>query len=176
MLRTGGRPEAEARMMELALRHGFPVPRVHEVRTDSLVLERIVGRTMGDELRRQPWLAGRHVRVLADLHARLHRVPFADATLVHFDLHPENVLLAPAGPVVIDWTNAHGGEAAADVAMTWLILATSSGPPGRVLAALFRRHVGRAVLANGLEAARAFRLGDPHVSNRERARVRRLSP
>jgi aminoglycoside phosphotransferase (APT) family kinase protein len=176
VLRTGGRPAAEARIMELARAHGFPVPRVHDVRPDALVLERIDGPTMGDELRRRPWHGGRHVRELATLHELLHRIPFDGATLVHFDLHPDNVIMSPAGPVVIDWTNAHGTEPASDVAMTWLILATSGGLPGRVLARLFRRHVGREVLIRGLGAARAFRLADPHVSDAERDRVRRLSP
>ena len=176
VLRTGGRPEAEAEMMELALAHGFPVPRVHEIRTDALVLERIDGPTMGDDLRRRPWRGWRHVRLLAHLHERLHRIPFAGATLVHFDLHPDNVLMSPTGPVVIDWTNGHGGDPASDVAMTWLILATSGGLPGRVLAGVLRRQVGRGVLVRGLDAARAFRLADRNVTDAERARVRRLSP
>jgi aminoglycoside phosphotransferase (APT) family kinase protein len=131
---------------------------------------------MGDHLRRRPWQGGGHIRTLADLHERLHRIPFGTASLVHFDLHPDNVLMSPSGPVVIDWTNAHGGDPASDVAMTWLILATSGGLPGRVLAGLFRRRVGRDVIVAGLDAARAFRLADPHVSDAERRRVRRLSP
>jgi aminoglycoside phosphotransferase (APT) family kinase protein len=176
VLRTGGRPLAEAQMMELALAHGFAVPRVHEIRSDALVLERVDGPTMGDELRRRPWRGRRHVRLLAGLHERLHRIPFEGAALVHFDLHPDNVLMSPSGPVVIDWTNAHGGDPAADVAMTWLILATSGGLPGRMLAGLLRRQVGREVLVRGLDAARAFRLADANVTDAERARVRRLSP
>ena len=36
------------------------------------------------------------------------------------DLHPANVLLAPAGPVVIDWTNARAGPPELDLAMSWL--------------------------------------------------------
>ena len=47
-----------------------------------------------------------------------------DAVL-HFDLHPLNVLMSPQGPVIIDWTNACRGPAAADVAQTWIIMATS---------------------------------------------------
>ena len=163
-------------MMELARSHGFPVPRVIEVRPNGLILERIDGPTMGEAMRRRPWRGGTHLRTLVELHHRLHAIPFDGAALVHFDLHPDNVLMSSAGPVVIDWTNAHGADPSADVAMTWLILETSSGLPGRVLARLFRRHVGREVLMRGLGAARAFRLADPHVSEAERSRVRRLSP
>ena len=176
VLRTGGDPATEAGIMALAHERGFPVPRVLEVRADGLVLERIGGPTMGDAIRRRPWQAAGHVRLLVDLHERLHRIPFEGATLVHFDLHPENVLMSPSGPVVIDWTNARAGDGSSDVAMTWVILATSAGLPGRALARLFERRVGREVLTRGLEGARAFRLADPHVSDAERDRVRRLSP
>jgi len=162
--------------MDLALTHGFAVPRVREIRTDGLVLERIDGPTMGDDLRRRPWRFSHAARVLAMLHERLHRIQFDGATLIHFDLHPDNVLMSPAGPVVIDWTNARGGDADSDVAMTWLILATSGGLPGRMLAGLFRRQVGRAALERGLDAARAFRLADGNVTAAERDRARRLSP
>lgn len=176
VLRTGGYPEREARIMDHARRHGFPVPRVHEVRPDALVLERIAGRSMGSHLRRHPWFAARHVRTLADLHPRLHAIPYEGAWLLHLDLHPENILISPRGPVVIDWTNARAGEPARDVALTWLILETSAGLPGRVLARLFARRVGRDTIRDGVAGARAFRLADPHVTDAERARVRRAAP
>lgn len=174
ILRVGGRPEREASIMELARAHGFPVPRVHEVRPDAMVLERIDGSTMGRVLTRRPWELRRHVRSLTDLHERLHAIPFDGGSLIHFDLHPDNVLLSPRGPVVIDWTNARGGSAAADVAMTWLILETSAGLPGRLLAWLFRRRVGHDVIRRGLADASAFRLADPNVRVDEKKRVRGL--
>lgn len=174
ILRVGGRPEREAALMELARAHGFPVPRVHEVRPDALVLQRIDGPTMGQALARRPWELLRHVGSLAALHHRLHTIPFDGGSLIHFDLHPDNVLVTPRGPVVIDWTNARGGSAAADVAMTWLILETSAGVPGRLLAWLFRRRVGRDVIRRGLADARAFRLADPNVTDAEKERIRAL--
>jgi aminoglycoside phosphotransferase (APT) family kinase protein len=140
------------------------------------VLERIDGPTMGRHLARHPWLLRHHVRTLADLHERLHAIPLDAATLVHFDLHPDNVLLARDGPVVIDWTNAHAGDPDADVAMTWVIMETSAGLPGRLLARLFRSRVGRDTILRGLAAARAFRLGDPNVTESEKRRVRRATP
>jgi aminoglycoside phosphotransferase (APT) family kinase protein len=171
ILRVGGRPEREAAIMELVRAHGFPVPRVADVRADALVLERIDGPTMGQALARRPWELRRHVRTLADLHERLHTIPFDGGSLIHFDLHPDNVLISPGGPVVIDWTNARGGSPPADVAMTWLILETSAGLPGRLLALLFRRRVGRDVIRRGLADATAFRLADPNVTEGEKARV-----
>src|SRR5207249_1316855 len=48
------------------------------------------------------------------LHEQLHRIAAPEGLgsaghgerLIHLDLHPENVILSPEGPVVIDWTNA----------------------------------------------------------------------
>lgn len=176
ILRIGGRPEREATIMEVARAQGFPVPRVHEVRPDGLLLERIDGPTMGQHVARHPWLLRRHIRTLAELHERLHRIALDGATLLHFDLHPDNVLMSAAGPVVIDWTNAHGGDPDADAAMTWVILETSAGLPGRLASRLFRSRVGRETLRRGLDAARAFRLADPNVTLEERSRVRRAKP
>ncbi len=172
VLRRGGDPEREARLMTLARSHGFPVPRVRDVRHDALVLERIDGPTMSHAIMLRPWRAGRHAAALVDLHERLHRIPLDGAALLHLDLHPENVLVAPGGPVVIDWTNARAGDPRQDVALTWLILATSGGFPGRLLARLFRRRAGSEAIRHGLPAAVAFRLADPNVTDAERERVR----
>lgn len=172
LLRRGGDPEREAAIMAVAREHGFAVPAVRDVLPDGLVMERVAGRTMGEDLAHRPWLARRQMRVLADLHVRLHAIPFEGTVLVHYDLHPLNVLLSPSGPVIIDWTNARAGEADADVALTWLILATSAGLSGRWLARLFARHAGAGVIRRGLEAASAFRLADPNVTDAERAAVR----
>jgi hypothetical protein len=54
-------------------------------------------------------------------------------SLLHLDPHPDDVVLARTGPVVIDWLNAARGPAAGDVAHTWIVLACSL-PPTRVFA------------------------------------------
>jgi streptomycin 6-kinase len=172
--KAGGRPDREAEIMEHARAHGYPVPEVLEVREGSLVLERVDGVTMLAELRRKPWRMRGHARTLAQLHHRLHDIPFEDGRLLHFDLHPDNVLLAARGPVVIDWTNARAGEPARDVALTWLICETSAGLLGRVFARFFLRHVDVQAVRLGLPAASAFRLADPNVTDAERERVHDL--
>ena len=121
----GGDPAREAAVMEHAQAHGFPVPEVFEVRDDALVLELVEGPTMAADLRRRPWRLARHARTLAALHDRLHEIPYEGERLLHLDLHPENVLLSSRGPVVIDWTNAQAGEPGLDLALTWVIGATS---------------------------------------------------
>jgi aminoglycoside phosphotransferase (APT) family kinase protein len=40
----------------------------------------------------------------------------------HGDFHPDNIILSPNGPVVIDWTNASSGHPATDVGWTSLVL------------------------------------------------------
>jgi aminoglycoside phosphotransferase (APT) family kinase protein len=184
----------EARVIELARAGGFPAPAVYETGPMTLVLGRIDGRSMLDDLARRPWALGRHARTLAELHERLHRIPappdlpapFGDGDrLVHEDLHPANVLLGPNGPVVIDWEGAGRGLAADDVAMTWIILATSEipGPAWfRVVARAgrkafldaFLKRTDAAAAEARLPAVGRLRLADPHLNDGERAAVRRL--
>ena len=73
----GGNPAFEARVMEHAHAHGFPVPAVHEVREDALVLERIEGRTMLEAIELE-----RDAAELARLHRQLHEIPFEGVALV----------------------------------------------------------------------------------------------
>ena len=192
----GGDVELEAAVMEHARSHGYPVPEVHDANGRDLVLERVDGQTMMADLARRPWLVGRHGKTLAALHRRLHEIPAPAGlrshlgrgeSLTHFDLHPENVLLSPNGPVVIDWSNAARGEPADDVAFTWVILATSTVPgplPFRVVAKAGRDLLVNAFLA-GIDAdAARERLGtaarlrletDPHLLESERKALATLT-
>ena len=154
VLRTGGDPEREAGLMGIAAAHGIRVPRVVAVRPDALLLERIEGPTMADRLRRRPWQAAAQVAALASLHERLHRVPLDGATLLHLDLHPENVLLGPDGPVLIDWTNARSGRAVTDVAKRMrLAPAQMTAPLAATVGQTGAAHAGL-MLANVLAAAK----------------------
>jgi aminoglycoside phosphotransferase (APT) family kinase protein len=42
--------------------------------------------------------------------------------LCHGDLHPDNVILSPRGPVIIDWPDAGSGAPLADVARTVVLM------------------------------------------------------
>ena len=75
----------------------------------------------------------------------------AGKNLCHWDFHPANLLLGKNGPVVIDWTFALRGDAAADVARSRLILEVGAPPPGASLLvrrfdALARRIIARLYL------------------------------
>lgn len=150
----------EAAVMEHVRAAGYPVPRVHRVAPGEMVLDRIDGPTLLDDLTGHPWRVRGAAGLLVELHDRLHRIeapsglrphPVPGRAVLHQDLHPGNVLLSPDGPVVIDWTNACRGDQAADVALTWLLMATSELedeplPPG-LLDGLGARVVRRATPA-----------------------------
>ncbi|MFF4396554.1 phosphotransferase family protein [Streptomyces sp. NPDC001480] len=65
---------------------------------------------------------------LARLLRLLHAVPARDsadpgARVLHLDLHPDNVILTPDGPRVIDWSNAEDGPPGLDWGTSAVILA-----------------------------------------------------
>ncbi|MGW5876164.1 phosphotransferase [Nocardiopsis terrae] len=124
-------PEAAA--MAHAAEHGFPVPGVYRAEGGELEMERLYGPTMLDACLDGRMTPEGAARTLAELHERLHALPprSGEGRLLHMDLHPGNVVLAPQGPVVIDWTNARDGDPDLDLAVTALLLALigQSGPP-----------------------------------------------
>lgn len=158
--RRGRSMELEARTMEHARAHGYPVPAVAELSADGtdLVMERVQGPSMMEAIGRHPWTVRRQGRLLGELHRRLHDIPapewVADAPfgagdqLLHLDLHPLNVILAGHGPMVIDWPNARRGDGNADVALTWGLLAAGAIPAEKLKAAVLGW--GRQLLIGGL--------------------------
>ena len=184
----------EAAVMERARAQGYPVPQVHDVTPTDLVLDRVDGPTMAEDLTRRPWKLRGHAHTLASLHHRLHDIPAPEwldtplgdgSVLIHLDLHPLNVIMGRDGPVVIDWTNARRGVGDADVALTWLLLMTGTPDEGgmlRVLLALGRRSFARQFLSRfvrtdvmtQLDAAAGFKLHDPNLRDVERTSIQRL--
>jgi tRNA A-37 threonylcarbamoyl transferase component Bud32 len=182
----------EAEVMSWAGAHGVPVPEVFDVDGPDIVMEKVDGPTMLADLARRPWRLASHAATLARLHERVHAVPALDGlrapfgaggALLHLDLHPENVLLSARGPVLIDWGGAGRGPAEADLAVCWVVVATSLIPGsawqkavGRAGQRLFADAVLRqASLSVGTawraEAAR-FRLPDRNLRDAEATRIR----
>ena len=94
-------------------------------------VHRLIHRTESSDL---PPLAEHLRRVIAhaaalgparkeQLNSLLHSLP-AGASVCHFDFHPNNVILSPRGPVVLDWGSARCGNPLADVARTCVLFAT----------------------------------------------------
>jgi len=106
--------------------------------------------------------------------------------VLHLDLHPANVMLSGRGPVVIDWSGARAGAAGADVAMAYLIMASSDVDliplllrpvVGRLRAALLRQFMAAASDDPWPHIARAAeaRMEDPNVRPAEVGRLRRMA-
>jgi aminoglycoside phosphotransferase (APT) family kinase protein len=195
--RDGRSMAQEARIMEYARSHGYPVPAVAEISDDGtdLVMERIEGRSMVGEASRRPWTIRHQGAVLAALHRQLHEIPapeFIRAApvgrgdrLIHLDLHPLNVMISAKGPIVIDWPNAARGDPAVDVAVAWLLLAAGEIPGGGLTASILG--FGRSLLINKflascdltsvkpqLRAVMDWKVRDSHILPAEQHAMARL--
>jgi aminoglycoside phosphotransferase (APT) family kinase protein len=184
----------EAEVMEHVRALGYPVPAVHRLAPGEMVLDRVEGPTMLDDLASHPWRLRSHARLLADLQRRLHELPAPEGLrpfplegdrVLHLDFHPGNVMLSPDGPVVIDWTNVARGAPGAETALTWIVLAVFEADEQglmKVVVPLFRRRFLRAYLAAtdreagaaALRAVAAYREEDRNIRPTERAALRRL--
>jgi uncharacterized protein (TIGR02172 family) len=51
-------------------------------------------------------------------------------TICHGDYHPDNILMSPRGPIVIDWLTTTRGDPLADVARTSLMVRSPALPAG----------------------------------------------
>lgn len=114
---------------------GYPVPAVYDAGGSDMVLERLDGPTMAQAFAGGELSVDEGATILAGLLRRLHELPVwpgaAPGTRVlHLDLHPENVIMASRGPVVIDWCNARPGDPDLDTGLTALILAQVAADPG----------------------------------------------
>lgn len=183
--RDGRSSDYEAEVMQWAAGHGVPVPRVHDHAGPDLVMAKVAGPILMDELRDAASAAAAGA-VLADLHHALDQVPAPEGlrspygeptSLLHGDLHPGNVLMAERGPVLIDWANATAGPRAADVAETWVLLGCyDPGLPlwealrGALLDAFLAR-VDVPAAARCLPVVGRRRLADPNTAPREAERV-----
>jgi aminoglycoside phosphotransferase (APT) family kinase protein len=146
----------EAQSMNYLAGHGYPVPAVEDISDDGcdLVMQRIDGRSMVQQLGRAPWSVHRQADTLARLHQQLHEIPAPDflpsapvsegSSILHLDLHPLNVIISSSGPVVIDWTSACVGNPDADVALAWLLMSAGNIPGGRLRSRLLG--AGRSLL------------------------------
>lgn len=178
--RSGGDVVAEAELMRYVERHGFPVPAVHDAEGTDLVMQRIDGPTMlaaVAEGNLTPKAAG---TMLAELHDRLHRLPAPSRarglTVIHRDLHPDNVMMTADGPVVIDWRNATEGPAALDVAMSAVIMGQVALDPDQPELARAAREGLEAFAAAidprpMLDEAIAWRADDPNLTAAEIERL-----
>jgi aminoglycoside phosphotransferase (APT) family kinase protein len=177
--RNGHPVRDEADYMRWVAKYDYPVPAVRDIDGPDMVIERLIGPTLGDAAIAGDLSAVQIGEIHADLHRRLQAIPAPSGTpglvVVHGDLHPLNVIATADGPVVIDWRNAVEGTAEFDVAMTAIIFAqVALDPAFAELTALLREGLG-VYLANsidptpGLPDALAERGRNPTLSQEELA-------
>jgi aminoglycoside phosphotransferase (APT) family kinase protein len=188
--------DEEARVMRYVAAHGVRVPEVVAAHDRDLVMERIAGRTLLEELAERPTRLLGAGRLVAELQARLADIEApewmmppgwessgraaTDQRVLHLDLHPMNVMVSDDGPVLIDWTNAAGGPPGFDAAMTCVLVATYEATEWhqqlarRLFLARFRRTRGTRIIAPFMAAACDHRLADRNVTPGERERVAEL--
>ncbi len=189
-----GLVEREAVAMRHLRANGAPVPEVFSADGDEIVMERINGRSLMEVLTSQPWRAAAIGRQLADVQRRIHAVPAGDLDLprfsegnsiLHFDLHPDNVMITDSGPVVIDWSNVALGDPLADVMFSWMLMSTGEPDSVPVFLRPIARFVRRRLVAGFIEgtpvdgAASAWlnvvcerRIADPNTTAAEKADIR----
>lgn len=188
--RDGRSLEREASVMRHARRHGFPAPEVYDAEGPDILMERVDGPSMFQAMAKRPWQLAAHAQLLADLHTQLGKVrapgwlPAAEGcfgtSLLHLDLHPLNVLITADGPRVIDWANAARGAAGAEVANTWLTMATVPAPnlPARIgqrlMVKAFLSRIDRDAARPYLATIAERRTGDRYTLDTERVSIERL--
>ncbi len=182
---------AEARLMIWLDTQGVPVPTVHRADGRDIVMDRVAGPTMIDDLAARPWRVARHARTLARVQRAVHRreapswLPVAPGVVegdrvLHLDLHPMNVILSDDGPVIIDWTNGSRGDPAFDAAMTYVLMVSYEATGWterigrRLMVSVFVWSRGRSLVARALPEALRHRLADRNVTPGERQNLERL--
>ncbi|MEW2574201.1 aminoglycoside phosphotransferase family protein [Streptomyces sp. NPDC047070] len=189
--RDGGDVTAETAVMAHLAEHGYPVPRLRDpvgagggtAQRSDLVMQRLYGPSMLGALQQGTVTAEEAGAELAGLLHRLHMLPargcaHSAVRILHLDLHPDNVILTSARPVVIDWRNTEEGPPALDCGMSALILAqvaagnTAQAAPARAVLTSLLTHLAPAIsLADTdsahLAEARNRRAADPSMSESE---------
>lgn len=170
---------------------GFPVPRfVEQLEPSSIVMERLDGPTMLEDLTSRPWTLGKHAKNLARLHRALGAVAAPShwervsegESVVHLDLHPGNIKISSRGPVVLNWSRSARGSSAFDAAVTYVILRTGVSRNGRFarlligtlrkrFANVFLKEFGASEVLSRVREAAELRLLDPDLSSHEREAV-----
>jgi len=66
-------------------------------------------------------------QIKSDVLHLLSRLPDGTA-LCHFDFHPDQVMITPRGPMILDWMSAFQGDPLADVARTLVLVTFGQAP------------------------------------------------
>ena len=181
----------EAEALEVVGSAGFPAPELSEkITPSSIVIERIDGPTMLEDLTSRPWMLNRHAKNLARLHKALGNIVAPPSwegvsegeSVVHLDLHPGNIKISNGSPVVLNWGRSARGSSSFDAAVTYVILRTAESKNGRLnrllisglrkrFANIFIKEFGAAEVLDRVREAAELRLLDSSLSVAEREAV-----
>ena len=158
--------------MDAVRKRGYPVPIVYSAEGPDMIMEQLDGPTLADAVLDGSLPVEEGAAILADLHDRLRGTGY-----VHLDLHPFNVMLTPAGPMVIDWRNAGQGPPDLDLAATALVLGMVALDPefpaaaavGVFLESFLHKATGDPLAE--MPAALKRRNADPNLTADEKARL-----
>lgn len=162
--RDGRSARREADTIRAVAALGYPAPAVRGGTGPDIIMQRINGPTLAEAVRSglsPEWAGG----ALADLHDRLHALEWPSTaqgeSLLHLDLHPQNVIMSRSDLFVVDWTNARPGPPGLDVALTALILAQVVVTDGMLAAAGFSEKERQNLAA--MLSAFAARVSTPYI-------------
>lgn len=164
-----GHAKYEADIIHAVHSAGLNIPAlVNLVEIDGrpgIILQRITGPTMMQEIVSSPEKAGEFIDILVDLQVSMHKTPVSGLpslkkrlaykiqhadplpepwktavlerlaplpegnSICHGDFHPDNIVMTPGGPVIIDWVDATQGYPLADVARTLLLVKHAASLP-----------------------------------------------
>lgn len=164
---------AEAAVMARLRENGFPVPEVHAAAGTDLIMELVPGPTLVVAIRNGDMGIAEAAAIMVELHERLRALQ-----VLHLDLHPDNVLLGPDGPVLIDWTNSAEGPPELDAAVSALILAqeaVSGSAVAELADELLRAFAVHIDAVAELDQAVQFRRANPTMSEQELADLDRAA-
>ncbi|WP_344232305.1 phosphotransferase [Kribbella hippodromi] len=177
--RDGHPVRDEADYMRHVASYGYPVPAVREISGPDLVMQRITGPTLAEAAIAGDLSATQLGELHADLHHRLHAIPAPSGTpgltVVHGDLHPQNVISSANGLTVIDWRDASEAPAELDIAKTAIIFAQIALDPEWAEASPILREALAVYLANSIDptpqlpAALHTRANNPTLTQAEKA-------
>jgi len=194
VIRTSTREQdlsREAEALEIMASRGFPAPQLAErLSASALVIERIEGPTMLEDLTSRPWTLNRHAKNLARLHKALGTIPAPSDwervsegdSIVHLDLHPGTIKMSNGKPIVLNWNRSSRGSSSFDAAVTYVILRTAESNSGRLshlligslrkrFAKVFVNEFGAAEVFAQVRGAAELRLLDLNLSPTEREAV-----
>tara|TARA_Y100001970_G_scaffold140622_1_gene173139 strand:- start:1027 stop:2154 length:1128 start_codon:yes stop_codon:yes gene_type:complete len=181
----------EAEALEVLGLAGFPAPELSKkITPSSIVIERVDGPTMLEDLTSRPWTLNRHAKNLARLHKALGNIVAPSSwegvskgeSVVHLDLHPGNIKISNGTPVVLNWGRSARGSSSFDAAVTYVILRTAESENGRLtrllinglrkrFANVFIKEFGAAEVLDRVREAAELRLLDSNLSVAEREAV-----